>query len=158
MGQVSKAQELYAVIRQVRSCFNLLRYVGDALHQDLGVTASMRAVLESVTEDGEQTVPQIARTKSVSRQHIQVNVDALVKAELVVLRANPAHRRSPFVSITKQGQSAFGEMRRREKRLLERLANEFRGNELENALNVLIRLNGELVRAREKGAHHDRAN
>jgi len=158
MGVPSKAQRLYAVVRQIRSCFNQLRSLSDALHEDLGITASMRAVLESVAEGGEQTVPQIARTKSVSRQHIQVNVDALVKAALVAIRDNPAHRRSPCVAITKHGQSAFREIRRREKGLLERLANEFRRMELENALKALMRLNVALVRTREKGVRHDRTH
>ena len=72
--------------------------------------------MESLADAGEQTVPQIARAKGVSRQHIQVNVDTLTKAALVALRDNPGHKRSPFVTMTKLGQSAFKVMRRREKR------------------------------------------
>lgn len=155
MEAASKADKLYGVIRQIRLCFNLLRALGDALHQDLGITASMRAVMESLAEDGEQTVPQIARRKSVSRQHIQVNVDALLKVAIVALRHNPAHRRSPVVAMTKRGQSAFKEMRRREKGFLDGLAKEFTGNELEQALKVLARLNGTLMRTRKKGDQHD---
>jgi DNA-binding MarR family transcriptional regulator len=151
----SKADKLYGVIRQIRLGFNQLRALGDALHQDLGITASMRAVMESLAEDGEQTVPQIARRKSVSRQHIQVNVDALLKVSIVVLRHNPAHRRSPVIAMTKRGQSAFKEMRRREKGILNCLAKEFAVNELEQALKVLARLNDTLMRTREKGDPHD---
>lgn len=162
MGRPAKAQQLYAVMRQIRTCFNQLRSLGDVLHEDLGITASMRAVLESVAEAGAQTVPQIAHTKSVSRQHIQVNVDELVKASLVTLQDNPAHKRSPCVVITKSGQSAFGEMRRREKDVLERLASEFRGRkhgeELESTLRVLMQLNGAIVGLREKGVLHGPAN
>lgn len=155
MEATSKADKLYGVIRQIRLGFNQLKALGDALHQDLGITASMRAVMESLAEDGEQTVPQIARRKSVSRQHIQVNVDALLKVSIVVLRNNPAHRRSPVVAMTKQGQSAFKEMRRREKGILNSLAKEFAVNELEQTLNVLARLNDTLMRTREKGDQHD---
>lgn len=150
-NMMPKAQTLYQVIRQVRFCFNQLRALGDALHQDLGITASMRAVMESVAEAGEQTVPQIARVKSVSRQHIQINVNQLAKAELVFLRDNSGHRRSPFVVLTNRGQSAFKEMRRREKAVLESLGKNFSGSELERMLNTLVRLNESLMRAREKG-------
>ncbi len=155
MEATSKADRLYGVIRQIRLGFIQLRALGDALHQDLGITASMRAVMESLAEDGEQTVPQIARRKSVSRQHIQVNVDALLKVSIAALRDNPAHRRSPFVVLTKHGQSAFKEMRRREKDILNSLAKEFAVNELEQALKVLARLNDTLMRTRENGEQHD---
>jgi DNA-binding MarR family transcriptional regulator len=155
MEVTSKADKLYGVIRQIRLGFNQLRALGDTLHQDFGITASMRAVMESVAEDGQQTVPQIARAKSVSRQHIQVNVDELVRTALGALKDNPAHRRSPFVVLTKRGQSAFKEMRRREKGILNNLAKEFTSNELEQALKVLARLNGTLMRTREKGDQHD---
>jgi DNA-binding MarR family transcriptional regulator len=147
----SKADKLYGVIRQIRFGFNQLRALGDALHQDLGITASMRAVMESLAEDGEQTVPQIARRKSVSRQHIQVNVDELVRTALGALKDNPAHRRSPFVVLTERGQSVFKEMRGREEGILNSLAKEFTANELEQALKVLARLNDTLMRTREKG-------
>src|SRR5690606_18141459 len=67
-GDVRKVVEL---TRGVRACFNRLRALGDTLHEDLGITASMRSVLESLHEDGARTVPQIAKSKSVTRQHIQ---------------------------------------------------------------------------------------
>jgi DNA-binding MarR family transcriptional regulator len=57
--------------------------------------------------------------------------------------------------MTKRGQSAFKEMRRREKGILNSLAKEFAVNELEQALKVLARLNDTLMRTREKGDQHD---
>ncbi|MDP6883807.1 MAG: hypothetical protein QF830_06710, partial [Rhodospirillales bacterium] len=69
---ITKAKTLYAVILDLRLCFNLLRTRADEMHKDLGVNASMRAVMESLAGEDEKTVPEIARGKSVSRQHIQV--------------------------------------------------------------------------------------
>lgn len=149
-----KAQVLYQVIRQVRSCFNQLRAFGDELHRDLGITASMRAVMESLAEDGGQTVPQIARIKGVSRQHIQVNVDELVASALVVLRDNPRHRRSPFLALTKKGQTAFKEMRRRETKILELLAHDLRLDQLEETVKTLMKLRNSFVKTREKEGQH----
>ena len=150
-----KAQTLYQLIRQIRSGFNLLRVLGDDLHRDLQVTAAMRAVMETLADDGEQTVPQIARAKSVSRQHIQVNVDALLRKALVVLRDNPSHLRSPFVALTQQGQSTFTTMRRREADLLERLAKGFNVDQLEQATRTLGTLNQFIIKHKEKGDNDD---
>ncbi len=153
-----KPQTLYQVIRHVRSCFNQLKALSDELHQDLGISASMRAVMESLAEDGGQTVPQIARVKGVSRQHIQVNVDELVDSALVVLRDNPGHRRSLFVTLTKKGQTVFKEMRHREMKLLELLAHDFRLDQLEETVETLMKLRKSLVTTRENGRQHGRTS
>ena len=71
---------------------------------------------------GPRTVPDIARRKSVTRQHIQLLVDELVEAELVELRPNPAHQRSPLVALTRRGEAIFAAGRRREAPLIEQLA------------------------------------
>lgn len=151
----TKAHTLYQLIRQIRSGFNLLRVLGDDLHRDLKVTAAMRAIMETLAEDGEQTVPQIARTKSVSRQHIQVNVDALLRKSLVVLRENPNHLRSPFVALTPQGRATFTTMRRREADLLERLSNRFSMNQLEQATETIETLNQSIIQNQVKGGNND---
>ncbi len=107
-----------ALTRQIRACFNRLKALGDALHVDLGVTAAMRAVLEHLDEAGRQTVPQIARAKGVSRQHIQMLVNALAANALVATSDNPADRRSPHVVLTREGKAAFRQIRKREASLL----------------------------------------
>ena len=151
----TKAHALYQVIRHIRSSFNLLRALGDDLHRDLKVTAAMRAVMETLAEDGEQTVPQIARTKAVSRQHIQVNVDALLRKDLVILHDNPNHLRSPFVALTPQGRRTFTAMRHREAELLERFAKEFLLEQLEQASGTLGILNQSIRKHQEKGGSGD---
>jgi DNA-binding MarR family transcriptional regulator len=150
-----KAQDLYQVIRHIRSCFHQLKSLGDELHEDLGVTAAMRAVMESLAEDGEQTVPQIARTKAVSRQHIQVTVDALLTSDLVTLRDNPAHKRSPFIVLTPKGRSTFAGMRRREAGVLEKIAKEFAMDRLAVTSDTLSALKRSIINVREKGGFHD---
>ncbi len=56
-----KAERFYATIRILRTCFNRLKSVADEMHRDLGVTASMRAVMEALADEGQQSVPEIAR-------------------------------------------------------------------------------------------------
>ncbi|HEY5597467.1 MAG TPA: MarR family transcriptional regulator, partial [Kiloniellales bacterium] len=140
-----------AVTREVRACFNRLKALGDALHRDIGVTAAMRAVLETLYEAGEQTVPQIARSKSVSRQHIQVLVNSLIGAELVAVEPNPADRRSPLVAFTKEGRMTFKCMRQREKAAIADLARTLAPYDLDATLATLAGLHAWLDQNLAKG-------
>lgn len=115
-------KEVEAVVSAIRACFARLRSVSDALHQDIGITAAMRAVIEAVSGNEDLTVPEIARQKRVSRQNIQVIVDGLVAAGLLGLAENPAHKRSPLVRLTDRGRETFREMRRRERSALKAIA------------------------------------
>ena len=114
--------EILRYTKLIRYCFQRLKTLGDELHADLGMNASLRAILEWLAEHGNQTVPQIAAAKSVSRQHVQKIVDELINKGLVDLAANPAHRRSPYVVLTAPGSTMFKDMQRREKRIIARLA------------------------------------
>jgi DNA-binding MarR family transcriptional regulator len=133
----AKAREVERLIKLVRLCFQRLRAAGDALHADLGVNASLRAVLETLYELGENTVPEIARAKSVSRQHIQKIVDALASLGHVTARANPGHKRSPLIALTAKGRRLFETMRRREAGIVAALARRLDGAELAAALRTL---------------------
>lgn len=114
--------DLYKVIVAVRATFNRLKSFADDLHEDLGITAAMRAVLEHLAARGPDTVPRIAATKGVSRQHIQTIVNSLLDAQLVELRENPAHARSSLVALTTVGEQRFAVIRAREQHHLSRLA------------------------------------
>jgi DNA-binding MarR family transcriptional regulator len=149
------AHDLYQLIRHIRSCFHQLKALGDKLHGDLGITVAMRAVMESLSDDGEQTVPQMARLKAVSRQHIQVNVDALVNARLVTSRDNPGHKRSPIIVLTPKGRTAFAGMRRREAGVLDHMAKGFTSKELRKASDTLTKLKASIINEREKGGTND---
>ena len=133
-------RKLYRVIRQVRSCFNEMRAFADTLHADLGINSSVRAVLEHLAGTGAQTVPDIARGRSVTRQHVQQLADALVAEGLAEFVANPAHKRSQFVRLTTAGERAFAEITRREQEHLAAIAAGFSDAELDQAISVLRRL------------------
>lgn len=135
-----KTTKLYAVITDIRRSFNLLKSVTEDLHAETGINPSMRAVMESLTEHTKATVPQIARTKNVSRQHIQVNMDALLERGLVEARDNPAHKRSPLYSLTEHGRHTFRQMQQRESLVLERMASELSGDMLESTHSGLVAL------------------
>ena len=145
-----KAQTLYSLVVRIRACFNRLKGLADELHRGLNVNASMRAVMETLVADEPQTVPGIARAKGVSRQHIQVNMDALLAERLVESRENPAHKRSPIYVLTKSGREAFSKIRRREISVIERLAEGLPVESLELAEALLTALNERLIHEQEK--------
>ncbi len=136
-----EAKKLNAVILDIRLCFNLLRARADEMHKDLGVNASMRAVMESLAAAGEKTVPDIARGRGVSRQHIQVIVNALIKEDLTLTRDNPADKRTFLVSLTEKGRDVFDQIKKREEEELQRLSAGLSAKELDTVLNTVNKLN-----------------
>jgi len=109
------------VIRETRQLFHQLKAVAAEIHGLGEMSAGMRGVLESLHERGPQTVPQIARSRPVSRQFIQSLVNTLLERQLVVLTDNPAHKRSRLVALTEEGRSAIVEMKQREQALITQL-------------------------------------
>jgi len=148
---VPRDSDLPALIREVRTCFNQLKSLADRLHQDLGINPSMRAVMESLADTAGQTVPEIARGKGVSRQHIQSVMNVLLDEGLVAARQNPAHKRSPQFELTRQGRAIFATIAGREQAPLGRLASALPGPALRQAQGTLAALNAELAKEIAKG-------
>lgn len=134
---VSKTDELVGLIGDVRHLFHLLRMTADELHRSLGVTAALRAVLESLSRGGPQTVPAMARARPVSRQHIQVIVDRLLAQGLVELRDNPAHRKSSLVALTTKGRQMMKTITAREGMVLPGIAARFSAEQFGAARETL---------------------
>lgn len=143
---VTRETALNRLMRLVRATFQDMRAAGDALHADIGINASQRAVLEHLSEQGDATVPDIARAKNVSRQHIQKIADSLAAEGLVQFAANPGHKRSPFVALTDSGLKTFDKVRAREGRHIQAIAASFSGAQLHEAIVALEKLRAELAR------------
>lgn len=118
-GAATTASEgLDELINETVLLFHRLKIVADEVHHQGETSGPLRGVLRSLDKAGAQTVPQLARARGVSRQHVQVIVNQLVAAGHVEYVANPAHRRSPFVRLTTPGKKTVDQMNRREARLL----------------------------------------
>ena len=122
---------------EVRLLWNLLVQTGERLHADEQITIAMRAVLEFLVLRGPATVPQIARGRYVTRQHIQELVNALVERGLVEMADNPAHRRSRLTRLTPLGKETIERIRRREQRVYRKLNLGVRHIDLERAERTL---------------------
>ena len=136
MNDTIKSQ-LYEVVRCTRRLFQQLRAVSDELHEDIGVTASQRAVLEFLDQYNSQTVPQIARDRSVSRQHIQAIVNQLLARGLVDTVDNPIHKRSSFIQLTGSGKGLFKSIKEREIKLLEIMEKQYTATDLRTTTQTL---------------------
>jgi DNA-binding MarR family transcriptional regulator len=112
-------EELISVIDEARLMIHRSVAVVEQLHEGTGVSVPMRAVLEFLRRNGDHTVSAIARTRGVSRQHIQIIVNDLADAGLVDRLDNPHHRRAPLIALTVQGESAIDAMHSAERSLLE---------------------------------------
>jgi DNA-binding MarR family transcriptional regulator len=111
--------EIESLFNEVRLTFHRIVEVAEELHRDEPVTLGMRGVLEYLLRNGPATVPDIARNRFVTRQHIQKLVNGLLEQELVQLESNPAHQRSSLVNLTRQGERTFLRMRKREDALFD---------------------------------------
>lgn len=94
-ARIETAEQL---IREVLSFSTQLRKRTGAL------PAAALRVLECLLGHGPLTVPQVARNRQTSRQNIQVIVNGLARDGWVVVAPNPAHKRSPLISLTDKGQ------------------------------------------------------
>jgi DNA-binding MarR family transcriptional regulator len=74
--------------------------------------------LRGLARFGAQTVPQLARTRGVSRQHVQEVVDALAADALVERAPNPHHARSVLVRATPRGEALVKQLDQIDQRVL----------------------------------------
>jgi DNA-binding MarR family transcriptional regulator len=109
-----------ALVDEIRISYHFLADLAGRLHDD--IDPSGRAVLEHLTRHDAATVPQIARSRHVSRQHIQSIVNGLLARGLVKTTPNPAHRRSHLIALTDPGRELIHGVIDRERTVIEPLA------------------------------------
>ncbi len=139
-----KTESLTRLIREVRTCFNQLRSLAESTNADLEVTASMRAILESLFRDVPMTVPDLARARGTSRQHVQKAINGLPDQGLVTAVENPGHKRSVRDHLSPEGRGVFAEIGSREAAPMRALSQALDLAEIETAAAVLSRLNQRL--------------
>ncbi len=112
---------LESVIDETRRLFHRMRVAAEQVHRQGGMSGGRRGVLRDLDRLGPQTVPQMARARPVSRQHIQTLVDQLAAEGHVEFVQNPAHKRSHLIRLTRKGKELVEAMNRREAKILPRL-------------------------------------
>lgn len=104
------------------------------------LTATNWLIITCLWREGAQSVPQIAARVGMTRQGVQKQIDFLRGEGIVVVRENPAHKRSPLYALTEEGWAAGERMRDIVKAESALWAMEFSQEELENAHRVMNRL------------------
>jgi len=136
--------ELHAAVDELTMTAALLYFrMRKAAEEMLGEgeqSSGRRSVLKGLVKAGPQTVPQMARLRAVSRQHIQKLVNGLLTDGLVELLDNPAHKRSKLVQITAAGQSVAEATLLREAKILPELARGLALEDIRTATRVLEQL------------------
>src|SRR5215469_1732246 len=126
-----------AVIEEAAALHIRANAVVEQLHRRPELTRACRGVLRDLARLGPRTVPQLARRRECSRQHLQVLVNRLVADGMAELVHNPDHRRSPLVRLTPGGKVALEAMWQREAELIDRLPVEPDVRRLQLAVDVL---------------------
>jgi DNA-binding MarR family transcriptional regulator len=119
-----QGDELRAVVDETIALCHRVRFVAEQIYGPDVRSGTQRGVLRGLVRYGARTVPQLAITRSVSRQHIQEVVDRLRVDGLVELAANPAHRRSKLVRPTAAGVALVAEMDDADVRVIDAIGRE----------------------------------
>jgi DNA-binding MarR family transcriptional regulator len=136
-GRDDPSKPIEDLIDEVRLLWNALVRRGEALHERDGIGMGLRAILEFLLRNGPTTVPNIARRRGVSRQHVQTLVNPLIERKWVRPVENPAHRRSPLMELTSRGRQAIERMRRREAAIFRDVASDLSAHDLERSAATL---------------------
>jgi len=132
-----RGEPLQALVKETLELCRRLRAAGERLHGQGVPSAARRQLLRWLERHGAQTVPQMARARSVTRQHVQALVNLLAEAGYVEFMDNPAHKRSLLVRLTRRGRECVAALERREARILSQLNVGATSGELRQAAAVL---------------------
>jgi len=144
MQKTPTQETLDTFTREVALLFFRMRqaateYLGQGRH-----SSGRRSILKSLGELGPQTVPQMARSRSVSRQHIQKIVNELRDDGLVRPTPNPAHRRSKLIELSPAGRRMLESMDEREEALMAFLGEGLVLEDVRKATEIVRHVRGRL--------------
>lgn len=114
--------DLRALVDECIVLADRLVWVAEHLHGEEGHGAARRGILRGLARYGAQTVPELARARSVTRQNVQPVIDALLESGHVEAVPNPRHRRSPRFAVTPRGLALATRMDRNDARALAAVA------------------------------------
>jgi DNA-binding MarR family transcriptional regulator len=143
-------QALMAVIDETTRLFHFLSALTSHIHASENVAVLCRTLLHDLYHAGPQSVPSLARAQNVTRQSIQVRVNTLVQDGLVILQPNPAHKRSPLVTLTSAGKAMLERVEQREKEMLAHLHFSGSASELQSTAESLHAIRVWLVQEEQR--------
>ena len=115
------SNENYQVVWLVRRLFRALAQKASENLGQYQLSVADRAVMEFLFPQEQLSVPEIASRYQVSRQHVQVTVNALRKKGLLESGPNPRHKRSVLMKLSEKGGELFTKILAKDKETVERL-------------------------------------
>lgn len=132
------------VIWEAVHLFHVMRFILENIHGDGELSSAKRSVLLEIQQTGPLTVPQLARTRRVSRQSIQKVVNLLCREGRVVFVDNPHHKRSKQVALTEVGGEYLQLMMQKEYDSFRRMNLELTPKDLYHAGHVMAQVRGSI--------------
>lgn len=134
------------LILEVLAAFFDLRAVGQRYGLVTEQGAGSWGLLRMLKTEGPQTVPDVARARSVSRQYIQKLANELIAEGWVAMDDNPLHKKSRLMVLTDQGEAKFEEMTQRFRELTAKIASAFASCDIEVSTRTVSELRKQLGR------------
>jgi len=134
----------YEITWLIRRIFRQMGRVASESLEEFGITAADRAVMEFLYPNEALSVPAIAERYDVSRQHVQVTVNALMQEKLLKKEPNPRHKRSDLISLSAAGKKLFRRIRKQDAVLVENLFADIPERQLSATLKTLQACNKRL--------------
>jgi MarR family transcriptional regulator for hemolysin len=145
------AAALEHLIWETRRLFRALSVAADDALRPLSITASDRALIEFLARESEPiSLAELARKRSVSRQHIHQSLARLHAPEWIEKTSDPNDARSVKLQLTDKGRALWGEIRAIDKALLRRVARQVDATGAQQAADFLHH-----VRNVVEGLHHE---
>jgi DNA-binding MarR family transcriptional regulator len=132
-----RRERAYEITWLIRRTFRAMGARADEYLADAELSVADRAVMEFLHPRRELSVPEIARRYDVSRQHVQVTVNALVTKGLLRSVENPKHKRSRLMRLSRLGRNTFEEIRRNESAVVDRIFRDVPDDALETTHETL---------------------
>jgi len=132
-----RRERAYEITWLIRRTFRAMGARADEYLADAELSVADRAVMEFLHPRRELSVPEIARRYDVSRQHVQVTVNALVTKGLLRSVENPKHKRSRLMRLSRLGRNTFEEIRRNESAVIDRIFRDVPDDALETTHETL---------------------
>lgn len=139
------AEATYSVLLECMGLFFQLRAAGQRSGHVTSKGGGIWGFLHSLAVEGPQTVPQLARARPVSRQHIQVIANEAAADGLIEFIDNPAHKRSKLLRLTPKGTKLHARLTEGFLGIAGNLCQGLDPNELQTASRVLNALRSRLA-------------
>jgi len=137
---LAAAEKLNSLLGEINTLATQCKQARPPFQTNGDGAGGVRGVLLVLGRSGGQTVPEIARVRSTSRQNIQIVVNRLKAEGLAECTTNPTHRRSALVRLTEKGRQMFRQLEMAEAKLLDDVLVELSQEELVSATKCLQRL------------------